>query len=412
MALRARHRLDYGVRLVHLADLHLGFRQYHRLTPTGTNQREADVGNAFRRAVDRVIALRPDIVVIAGDVFHSVRPMNPAIIHAFHQFARLRQGLPDAAIVMVAGNHDRPRSAETGCILRLFAPLGIHVVDEEPQRIAFPEKDLSIFAVPDLSGAIPPLTPEAGVKHNVLLLHGEVEGMLPEHMARVDRAVMEIPLAALGAARWSYVALGHYHVQREVASNAFYAGSIEYTSANPWGELVEEREAGLAGKGFIEYDLDARAQRFHTLEAVRPLVNLPAVSARGMSAVELDAAIRERVAACPGGIDEKIVRLVVRDVPRHIVRELDQKGLRDYKRRALHFHLDTRRPEVKRPAASGAPGRRATLPEMVESYLLKRPMESGIDRAAIVALGLQYLLEADAAIQAAGAVVSSDGAGA
>jgi DNA repair exonuclease SbcCD nuclease subunit len=401
------------VRLVHLADLHLGFRQYHRLTPNGINQREADVANAFRHAVDRVIALRPDVVVIAGDVFHTVRPMNPAIIHAFQQFSRLKQALPNAEMVMVAGNHDRPRSAETGCILRLFAPLGYHVADETAQRFSFPEKDLSILAVPDLTGALPPLTPEPGFKHNVLVLHGEVEGMLPEHMARVDRAVMEIPQALIGPAQWSYVALGHYHVHREIAPNQFYSGSIEYTSANPWGELVEEREAGLVGKGFIEYDLDAKAARFQPLEAQRPLVNLAAVTAKGMSAAELDAAIKERVESWPGGIDDKIVRLVVRDVPRHIVRELDQKALREYKKRTLHFHLDTRRPELARPAtASGAPGRRATLPETVETYLQKRPMESGIDRAAIVALGLQYLQEADTAIQAAGATPSSNGGGA
>ena len=400
------------MRLVHLADLHLGFRQYHRLTPTGINQREADVENAFRRAVDRVIELRPDIVAVAGDVFHTVRPMNPAIIHAFLQFQRLRQALPDAVIVIVAGNHDRPRSSETGCILRLFAQLGIHVADEGVRRFPFPGRDLSILAVPDLTGMLPALDPEPGVRYNVLVLHGEVEGMLPEHIARVDRAVMEIPQSAIGAANWSYVALGHYHVHREIAPNAFYSGSIEYTSANPWGELVEEREAGLPGKGFVEYDLDARTATFHPLEAVRPLVNLAAIPARGMSAAELDAAIRERVESAPGGIDDTIVRLVVRDVPRHIVRELNQKALRDYQRRALHFHLDTRRPEIARLAASGAPGRRATLPETVENYLAKRPMEAGIDRPAIVALGLRYLQEADAAIQAAGATPANDGAGA
>ena len=62
------------MRLVHLADLHLGFRQYQRLTPAGINQREADVAGTFRRALDRVIALRPDLVLVAGDVFHTVRP--------------------------------------------------------------------------------------------------------------------------------------------------------------------------------------------------------------------------------------------------------------------------------------------------------------------------------------------------
>ena len=86
------------MRLVHLADLHIGYRQYQRLTPAGINQREADVAATFRRAIDKTIELRPDFVLIAGDVFHSVRPSNPAILHAFLQFARLVSSLPDAKI--------------------------------------------------------------------------------------------------------------------------------------------------------------------------------------------------------------------------------------------------------------------------------------------------------------------------
>jgi DNA repair exonuclease SbcCD nuclease subunit len=381
------------VRLIHLADLHLGFRQYHRLTPTGINQREADVAHCFKRAIDQVIALAPDIVVVAGDVFHSVRPQNPAIIHGFTQFRRLTRELPDAIVVVVAGNHDRPRSSETGCILNLFTPLGIHVAAEEAKRLSFPDRDLSIFAVPDLDGQIPALTPEPDIRHNVLVMHGEIAGMLPEFASRADRAHLEIPVEALGAPQWSYIALGHYHVHREIAPNAFYAGSLDYTSANPWGELVEETDTGVGGKGFVELDLETGTRRFHPVEPSRRLVDLPVVMARGYSASELDAAILERVEGCDGGIDDRIVRLVVRDVPRHIVRDLDHRRLREFKRRALHFHLDTRRPEIIRRSESGAPGRRPTLKEMVESYLGRRSLESDIDRGALVTLGLRYLDE-------------------
>ena len=101
------------MRLAHLADVHLGFRQYHRQTPQGINQREADVAQAFRRAVGDVIAARPDVVIVAGDLFHSVRPVNAAILESFSQFRRLREGLPEAPIVLIGGNHDTPRSVET-----------------------------------------------------------------------------------------------------------------------------------------------------------------------------------------------------------------------------------------------------------------------------------------------------------
>ncbi len=82
------------MRIAHLADLHLGFRAYHRVTPRGINVREADVADAFRRAVARVCDLRPDLVLVAGDIFHTVRPSNTAIAEAFRHFSILTERLP------------------------------------------------------------------------------------------------------------------------------------------------------------------------------------------------------------------------------------------------------------------------------------------------------------------------------
>ena len=400
------------MRLVHLSDLHLGFRQFQRLTPSGINQREADVAGTFRRAIDRTIGLAPDLVVIAGDVFHNVRPTNPAILQAFQQFSRLCRELPRAAVVMVAGNHDLPRTSETGCILRLFAELGVHVVDAEARRLTFPELDLSVLAVPDVPGVRrPALDPDPAARRNVLLIHGEVEGVIPKEAAPVDRAPMEITREELGAAKWDYVALGHYHVYREVEPNAYYSGSVDYTSANAWGELVEERQARVPGKGIIERDLATGAHTFHPLPPSRALVDLTSISARGMTAAELDAAIRAAVDAVSGGIEDRVVRLVVREVPRHVVRELDHKALREYKRRAMHFHLDTRRPEIIRlAAASGAPGRRPSLADTVRAKLETRVLPGDIDRTALVHLGLRYLSEAEAIGLAQSSTGAVDGA--
>ena len=119
------------MKLAHLADLHLGFRQYDRQTARGGNQREADIAEAFRRAVDDLLLQRPDLILLAGDVFHSVRPTNPAILFLFRELQRLRAELPDAAVVMIAGEHDTPRSTETGTILRLYEALGVEVVVDQ-----------------------------------------------------------------------------------------------------------------------------------------------------------------------------------------------------------------------------------------------------------------------------------------
>jgi DNA repair exonuclease SbcCD nuclease subunit len=385
------------MRLVHLSDLHLGYRQYQRLTPGGVNQREADVAATFRASIDRTIALAPELILIAGDVFHTVRPTNQALLHAFLQFTRLRQALPQSEIVLVAGNHDTPRSTETGGILQLFAQLGLHVADRDARRLSFPQLDLSVLAVPDVPGLNrPSLVPDAGARFNVMVIHGEVQGMLPAHLAATDRAAVEISHEELGAARWDYVALGHYHVYREVAPNAFYSGSIDYTSANTWGEIYEQQLAGVSGKGFVERDLATGAHTFHPLPVTRALVDLPPVSARGMTAAELDASIRAAVDSCAGGIDDKVVRLMVRDVSRHLPRELDHKAIREYKRRALNFQLDFRRPDALRLHATGAPGRRPTLNEMVREKLLARPLDADVDRAALVERALTYLDRAHA----------------
>lgn len=385
------------MRLVHLADLHLGFRQYQRLTAAGINQREADVGTTVARAIDAVVAIKPDAVVVAGDVFHAVRPSNSAILFAYRQFLRLRTELPDAAIVMVAGNHDAPRTTDAGCILRLFREIGIQVADAKAELFTFPNLSLAVMAVPDVPGIErPQLLPQPGFQHNVLLLHGEIQGVLPSHSAPADRAAIEIPVADLHAERWSYVALGHYHVYREVAPHAYYSGSLDYTSSNPWGELAEERESRVPGKGFIEHNLRTHEHHFHPVRASRALLDLAPIDANGMTAAELDLAIASRVATVSDGIEDRIVRLSVRNVPRHIARELDQSALREYKRRSLHFQLDARKPDpVSHRVSGGAPGRRATLEELVAERLNERVLPAGVERAQLVTMGLRYLAEAE-----------------
>ena len=132
----------------------------------------------FRKTIDLIIERAPDLVIIAGDVFHNVRPSNPAILTAFQHFSRLRQSLPDTIVVMLAGNHDTPRSVETGCILRLFAPLGIEVVDSVERRLTFVEHSLAVLAIPGLAGSMVALEPDPAFKYNILALHGEIAGEL------------------------------------------------------------------------------------------------------------------------------------------------------------------------------------------------------------------------------------------
>ena len=383
------------MRLVHLSDLHLGFRQYHRQTPAGMNQREADVAATFSRAVDQIITLAPELVVIGGDVFHTVRPANTAILHAVREFGRLHAALPETVVVIAAGNHDMPRSTESSGILRLLErPDRCIVADREAVRVALPQWECAVLAVPDLPPGTVDLAPDPAARRNVLVMHGEVPGIVPAGAA-ADRAAMQIPLAEVTRPGWDYVALGHYHVYRRIADHVYYSGSIDYTSTNPWGELAEERATKLPGKGFIERDLTTGKQTFHPLTPARPVLDLPAIDGRGMSAEGIDAAIQAAIARIPGGIDGKIVRVVGSQVPRHIARALDHRVLRELARRATHLHLDLRRPDLVRPRAALTPGRRPSLDETLRATLLSRALPAGLEREALVALGLRYLEAAE-----------------
>ena len=384
------------MKLAHLADLHLGFRQFERQTPRGGNQREADVAEAFQRAADDLVAQRPDLIVLAGDIFHSVRPTNPAILFLFKQLQRLRAALPESPIVMIAGNHDTPRSVETGAILKLYEALGVHVVVDRAQRLEFPKLDCSVLAVPHqaLAGEErPALRPEGrgGATLNVLLLHGEVEGVIGEDRSAAEYGGVVLTRQDLSPAQWDYVALGHYHVAHEVAANARYSGSLEYVSTNPWGELREEAAKGVVGKGYWLVELPGARATFRPIRGARRLIDLPAVQGAGLTAQEVDRRIAQRVADAEPGIDAQIVRLVVYDVSRATARDLDHTVIRQFKARALNFQLDIRRPEQRRAAASGAPARRHTLVDAEEEFLSRRPLDADLDRAEFVKVGLEYL---------------------
>jgi DNA repair protein SbcD/Mre11 len=382
------------MRLAHLADPHLGFRQYHRLTPKGHNQREADVALAFTRAINGVIAERPDVVVVAGDLFHAVRPTNAAILHAVREFTRLQRMLPDAPVVVIAGNHDTPRSTDTTSIFGLLNEIGVRVADQSARRFPFPELDLAILAVPHQALFEEPriaVEPAGRERNQVLLIHGET----PE-LFGADRSMAEPGGAMLTPAElrgpWSYVALGHYHVQCQVGERQWYAGALDYCSPNPWGELRAERDAKLKGKGWLMVDFADGSVTPHGIEAPRRVLDLPWLDAHDMTASELDRLIADAVADVAGGIAGAVVRQVVRNVARPVAREIDHARVRAWKADALHFQLDLRRPEGStRQSASGAPGKPETLPETLTSYLRERTLPPGIDRPRFVQRGVEML---------------------
>jgi DNA repair protein SbcD/Mre11 len=176
-------------------------------------------------------------------------------------------------------------------------------------------------------------------------------------------------------------------VQHKVAPRVWYAGSLEYVSPNVWGELEDEADHGLSGKGWLLADLDRGTVERREVPLARAVLDLDPIEAGGLGAATINGLIAKRVAEAPDGVADRIVRLRVWNIPRHVARELDHAAIRALKASALHFHLDLRRPEVRRQVGVGAPGRRQTLPELVRGYLEHRPLPAEIDRDAFVRLG-------------------------
>jgi DNA repair exonuclease SbcCD nuclease subunit len=390
------------VKIAHLADIHLGFRQYHRLNPQGINQREADVAAAFRNAIDGVIAARPDIVVIAGDLFHSVRPTNPAILHSFNQFRKLRLALPETPLIIVAGNHDTPRSIETGTILQLFEAFEqAYVVFGEPKTLVFDTLDLEVTCVPHASWKgerRPSLLPKGRFRFHVAVTHGEVAGVRPKESWAAEYGGVVLEPSELHADRWDYIALGHFHVAHQVRENAWYAGALEYVTPNPWGELRDEAIEGRASaKGWLLVELSEGAPqvKFMPVQLARGFFDLAPIQGASLSSEELNAAIMARIEALRGGVDDRVVRQVVYDVPRLVSRDVDHAAVRNLKASALHYHLDMRRPPPTGPVGIAPEGKRQTLREVLVDFLERRPLDITTNRGELVAMAKTYMDRVD-----------------
>jgi DNA repair exonuclease SbcCD nuclease subunit len=371
------------MRVVHIADPHLGYRAYNRVTPAGINVREADVFTAFRRALERVTTIEPDLILIAGDLFHVVRPSNLTIQRTFLELVNLRKRV-QAPIVIIGGNHDSPRSVDTGCILDLYANLpGIYVAHTEYVQVPLRDLDTSVFclchrALPYLSSIR--IEPDPSSRYNILLAHGTVEGV-----ARQSYDEYQIKPSQVISEDWDYVAFGHYHVFEQLAANAYYAGSLEYTSTNIWSETSHP-------KGFIEYDLEnRRLLHFHEIET-RSVIDLRPLDAKDLTAQELSQAIEQRVSAVRGGHLNKIIRLIVENVSRSVQADLDYTMIRRIRSEALHFELQLRPPQTSyRASLSRGPGPARPLEAEWEEFARDYPVAPGIDRDHLIQLGRDYL---------------------
>lgn len=364
-----------SMKLVHISDTHLGYFAYRKLNPDGLNQREADCYNAFSRAIDLALQIKPDVVLHAGDLFDTVRPTNRAMAFAAEQTLRLsEEGIPT---VIISGNHSTPRMKETGSPLRFLNCFeDVHAVFDRPRTIDLPEA--RIHAIPQCPSPVQLKEALSSVndhlakdRYNILMLHVGVVGLQAFKTGEFNEQIVsqdELDPAL------DYIALGHYHQCVEVTPNAWYAGSTERFG---FGEVGQD-------KGILEVDLDRHEKKFHPLP-VRDMLDLTPIECGDLTPGQITQAI---VDAIPSDTEDKIVRLRLRSIPRHVYRSIDQDAVRSIFANATHFELV---PDILEEGEMDQVQRGiGALTEEFSMYVDERVEKDG-ERVRLKRLGLRYL---------------------
>ena len=306
------------IRFAHYSDTHLGREQYHEaVTATGRNQRGVDLVKSFHNvSVD--IAARSDIPLAlhAGDVCDTPNSPIAYMIAAKKEINYVAGPLEDGSPylrqhVIIAGNHDMPRSPQDPCYLALFrgAP-GVHIVTNGYKIIDFDKEIAEGTAHPSLKDVLIHCIPHDDLKtlewytvqpiegkRNILMTHGVAEGSALYIQARGR----EYPIPADVMSReWDYVALGHWHKRGPV----FLSGDTESTKSRIWYSgspdncnFSDARDDN--GKGYLIVDLGETQKEMPKIEEItlpiRKMVTLPPVDATDLSPEEIGEALVKRV---------------------------------------------------------------------------------------------------------------------
>jgi len=126
---------------VHVADLHLGYEQYNLAT------RREDFDRAFHEVVEKTVELKPDFMVIAGDIFHHARPSNATLEKAIANFTRLKEA--GVSILAVEGSHDAAPNVITGTILNPLDTAGLIYYLPRHEEAYWENETCYVYGIPN-----------------------------------------------------------------------------------------------------------------------------------------------------------------------------------------------------------------------------------------------------------------------
>ncbi len=236
---------------IHASDLHLGYAQY------GLETRRQDFDDAFTELVDKTVELKPDFMVIAGDLFHHARPSNTTLENAIRNFRRLRDA--EIPVLTVDGSHDTAPNAITGTILTPLDSAGLIIHLPRHPGACWRKNGCYVYGIPNFRSrrrtdeglppfmTINPPKPDPSIG-NIFVLHGAID--LPSVKPPYIEAEIQPDFLPEG---FNYYAAGHVH---EGYMGKFKTGLLVYSGCT---ETVSYDETKTR-KGFMHVTVNERGK--------------------------------------------------------------------------------------------------------------------------------------------------------
>ncbi|MCS6962044.1 MAG: exonuclease SbcCD subunit D [Deltaproteobacteria bacterium] len=323
------------MRLVHLADLHLGHQRFNKFTGEGINQREFDVIKTFEEVIEKTKALDPDLIVIAGDMFDTPKPSNYTLKRVFE----ILKGVSSIPIVAIPGNHDRARKLEWISPIELLSvfPSFHSIVKNDVVRLDQLKTLIICAAEPhDLESLLQSM-PFLPRYKKIMLLHIFLKDFFNVSVThRLHPILTKDKLTELiETYDIDYVALGDIHVNGQVTSRAYYSGSIDWVSPNFWKE-TETQKSFI----YVDFEYDLKVHNV-PITACRDVKVLPAIDCSVLTDEELLTQIEKLLSE--RDYSETLVKIDLFNVRSYHLSSLSSNKIKSLRQKVFHLELNISR---------------------------------------------------------------------
>ncbi|KAF5052104.1 Calcineurin-like phosphoesterase superfamily domain protein [anaerobic digester metagenome] len=245
------------MQFAHLADTHMGYRQY------GLAERENDFFEVFDQAIEEVVSERPDFAIHSGDLFEYSRPPTRALLTAQKGILRLKEA--KIPIYAIAGNHDVVMRKNALPPQILFKDFGLNLIS--PRNPYYIEKNVFIGGAPytskyhskQLIERLEDIEKSSKTyEKRILVLHQGIDRYIPYEY---ELKIGDVPQS------FNYCAFGHIH---ERVVDDFGEGKLAYPGSTEIWRSNEVEGYKKNGKGFYLVDINGDMPEIENIDLKLP----------------------------------------------------------------------------------------------------------------------------------------------